>query len=225
MKTTTLIALLAAVSAVSVGAISMNTSPSFALATGTISPEAGTMMGHVEYVLYDADNNVKSYIQSDNMVVNRGDDCVLAYAFNPSNTAGTDNCATNANGFRFIGIGNATATVSATATTLTNTASTFASSGVGGLMSMREDPTIVFGASSDGGTATIATASPFTFVSGVNSTTVLSAGLFDSICTQAAGTCTAAYPANMFSVQSVSVIVTGGDSLDVTWTITVGNSS
>ena len=225
MKTTTLIAVLAAVSAVSVGAISMNTSPSFALATGAISPEAGTMMGHVEYVLYDADNNVKSYVQSDNMVVNRGDDCVLAYVFNPSDSAGTDNCATNSNGFRFIGVGNATATVSATATTLTDTTQTFASTTNDGLMAMREDPTIVFDASSNGGTATIATASPFTFVSGVNNTTVLSAGLFDSICTQAAGTCTAAYPANMFSVQSINVPVLGGDSLSVTWTITVGNAS
>jgi len=90
---------------------------------------------------------------------------------------------------------------------------------------MREDPTIVFVASSNGGTAEIATPSPFKFVAGVNNTTVLSAGLFDSICTQAAGTCTAVYPPNMFSVQTISVPVSGGDSLSVTWTITVGNSS
>lgn len=124
-----------------------------------------------------------------------------------------------------INIDFATPTIAGTATTLTNTAATFADTTNDGLMAMREDPTIIFGASTNGGTATIATASPFTFVSGVNNTTVLSAGLFDSICTQAAGTCTAAYPANMFSVQSISVTATGGDSLDVTWTITVGNAS
>ena len=224
MKTTYVVALIAVISAVSISAISLNgfTIP---LATASVSPESGTMMGHVEYILRDADGNIRSYIQSDNMVVNKGDDCVLAYVFNPSNTAGTDNCDTNANGFRFIGIGNATATVTATATTLTNTAQTFADTTNDGLMAMREDPTIVFVASSNGGTAEIATPSPFKFVAGVNNTTVLSAGLFDSICTQASGTCTAAYPANMFSVQTLNVGVSGGDSLSVTWTITVGNAS
>lgn len=220
-----MIALIAAISAVSIGTISMNGFSATPLVAASVSPESGTMMGHVEYILRDSDNNIKSYIQSDNMVVNRGDDCVMAYAFNPSNTAGTDNCATNANGFRFIGIGNATATVAATATTLTNTASTFADSSNDGLMAMREDPTLVFTNSADGGTVQIATATPFTFVAGTNATTVLSAGLFDSICTQASGTCTAAYPANMFSVQAISVAVSGGDSLAVTWTITVGNTS
>jgi len=227
MKTTSMIALIAVISAVSIGAISMNGFSAIPLVAASVSPESNTMMGHVEYILRDSDNNIKSYIQSDNMVVNRGDDCVMAYTFNPSNTAGTDNCASNANGFRFIGIGNATATIAGTATTLTNTVSTFASSGVGGLMATKEDPTVDFTNSADGGTVKIATetGSPFVFTAGTNNTTVLSAGLFDSLCTQAAGTCTAAYPANMFSVQTISVAVAGGDSLSVTWTITVGNGS
>jgi len=225
MKTTSMIALIAVISAVSIGAISMNGFSAIPLVAASVSPESNTMMGHVEYILRDSDNNIKSYIQSDNMVVNRGDDCVMAYTFNPSNTAGIDNCTSNANGFRFIGIGNASATIAGTATTLTNTASTFASSGVGGLMATKEDATVVFVASTDGGTVQIATETPFVFTTGTNATTVQSAGLFDSLCTQAVGTCTAAYPANMFSVQTISVVVAGGDSLSVTWTITVGNGS
>ena len=224
MKTTSMIALIAVISAVSIGAISMNGFSAIPLVAASVSPESNTMMGHVEYILRDSDNNIKSYIQSDNMVVNRGDDCVMAYTFNPSNTAGTDNCASNANGFRFIGIGNASATIAGTATTLTNIASTFAVN-QGGLMATKEDATVVFVASTDGGTVQIATETPFVFTTGTNATTVQSAGLFDSLCTQAAGTCTAAYPANMFSVQTISVAVAGGDSLSVTWTITVGNSS
>ncbi len=76
MKTTYVIALIAAISAVSIGAISMNefTVP---LAIASASPESGTMMGHVEYILRDADGNIKSYAQADNMVVNRGDGCSI----------------------------------------------------------------------------------------------------------------------------------------------------
>ncbi|MEK6947239.1 MAG: hypothetical protein AABX32_06555 [Nanoarchaeota archaeon] len=227
MKTTSMIALIAVISAASIGVVSMNGFSAIPFATASVSPESGTMMGHVEYVLYDADGNIKTYAQGDNMVVNQGDNCVIGYVFQPGNTFGTDNCVSNANGFRFIGIGNATATVSATATTLTDTATTVANSSTDGLMAMRTDGTIVVTASSNGGTAVITTESPFTFTSGVNATTVLSAGLFDKTCTTVTnGICTAyAADQNMFSVQAINVPVSGGDSLSVTWTITVGNSS
>lgn len=226
MKTTSMIALIAVISAASIGAISMNGFSAIPFATASVSPESGAMMGHVEYILRDADGNIKSYTQADNMVVDKGDDCVIGMVFEPGNTFGTDSCVTNTNGFRFIGIGNATATVAGTATTLTNTSTTAASSGVGGLMAMKTDGTIVVTASTNGGTAVIATETPFVFTAGKNATTVLSAGLFDATCTATAGICTAyASPQNMFAVQAISVVVAGGDTLNVTWTITVGNSS
>ncbi|PIN83239.1 MAG: hypothetical protein COV65_04025, partial [Nitrosopumilales archaeon CG11_big_fil_rev_8_21_14_0_20_33_24] len=106
MKTTSMVALIAVISAASIGAISMNgfTTP---LVAASVSPESGSIMGHVEYILYDADNNIKSYVQGDNMVVDKGDDCVIGYTFQPGNTGGTDFCVSNTNGFRYIGIGNA----------------------------------------------------------------------------------------------------------------------
>jgi hypothetical protein len=224
MKTTSMIALIAVISAASIGVISMNgfTIP---LATASVSPESGTIMGHVEYILYDADGNVKSYTQGDNMVVDKGDDCVIGYTFQPGNSGGSDFCTSNANGFRYIGIGNGSAiTVDNLDTTLTGTATTIA--GASGLMAMRTDSSTVAVQSVDGGTITIATESPFTFTAGVNNTTVRSAGLFDAICPMTAGKCTAyASPQNMFSSQSITVPVSGGDSLSVTWTITVGNTS
>jgi hypothetical protein len=237
MKTTTLIALLAAVSTVSVGAISMNTSPSFALATGAISPEAGTMMGHVEYVVRDSDGNIKNYQQLDNLVVNQGDDCVIAAAFQTTNAGGGDNCTFSADGFRFIGIGNGTIVVDEADTTLLDGgATTVASSGTGGIMAVKADSNTVGTDSSDGGTVVISTstatggAGPFTFGSSpvTNATTVTSAGLFDAQCSGVGGSnsgiCTAnAATMNMFAVQSITVVVTAGDSLDVTWTITVGD--
>ena len=229
MKTTSMIALIAVISAASIGAISINGFSAIPFATASVSPENGVMMGHVEYILRDADGNIKSYSQADNLVVNKGDDCVLAYTFNPSNTAGSDNCTQNANGFRFIGIGNVTAATPADGdTTLTDTTQTFASFGVGGLMAMKTDSTVVFTPSSGGGTAKIETETPFTFTTGRNATTIVSAGLFDSTCTTsggAIGACTGAYPTSMFSLQTISVVVAGGDSLNVAWTITVGQVS
>ena len=228
MKTTSMIALIAVISAASIGVISMNGFSAIPFVAASVSPENGAMMGHVEYVLRDADGNIKSYTQADNMVVNKGDDCVLVKVFNPDGSSSGSTCTKTTAGFRFIGIGNATATVADTATTLTNTAATFADTTNDGLMAMKTDSTVVFTASSGGGTAVIATETPFTFTAGRNTTTVLSAGLFDSTCGTtggAIGACNSAYPANMFSVQSISVVVAGGDSLNVTWTITVGQAS
>lgn len=231
MKTTSMMALIAVISAVSIGAVSMNGFSAIPFVAASVSPESGVITGHVEYILRDADGNIKSYLQDDNQVVNRGDDCVMAYTFNPSDTAGTDSCVSNANGFRFIGIGNATTTIANTDTTLTNVATTIAggSPGAEGLMAMRTDNTIVFSASSDGGTVQIATETPFTFGS-VNATTVHTAGLFDVKCNMGSQMCTSyGTNTNMFSVQRLAggtgVTVASGDSLAVTWTITVGNGS
>ena len=231
MKTTSMIALIAVISAVSIGAISMNGFSAIPFATASVNPESGTMMGHVEYILRDSEGNIKSYIQADNIVVNKGDDCIIGYAFQTTNAGGSDNCTTNSNGFRFIGIGNGTFTGNNnTDTTLLNAgATTVASSGVGGIMAVRADSDTVGTASSSGGTVVIATESPFTFTAGQNATTVTAAGLFDATCSAVSsttGACTAnASAMNMFSAQSISVAVSGGDSLSVTWTITVGNAS
>lgn len=231
MKTTSMIALIAVISAASIGAISMNGFSAIPLTTASVSPESGTMMGHVEYILRDADGNIKTYAQGDNMVVNKGDDCVMAYVFGSTNAGGKDVCTSaSADGFRFIGIGNGTITVDAADTTLLDAGvTTVASSGVGGIMAVRADSNNVATTSSNGGTVVIATETPFTFTAGRNATTVTAAGLFDATCSgisSTTGACTAnASPMNMFSAQSISVAVAGGDSLSVTWTITVGSAA
>ncbi len=227
MKTTSMIALIAVISAVSIGIISMNGFSAIPLVTASVSPESGTIMGHVEYILRDADGNIKTYAQGDNMVVNKGDDCVIGYAFQTSAAGGSDNCTTNSNGFRFIGIGNATLTVDAADTTLKDGGSTSIANTTGGLMAVKSDSDTVGTASSDGGTVVIATETPFAFTA-TNATTVTAAGLFDATCPiwSSGGMCSGyASPMNMFSAQTISVAVASGDSLSVTWTITVGNSS
>lgn len=230
MKTIPMIALIAVISAVSIGTISLNgfTIP---LVTASVSPESGTTMGHVEYILRDADGNIKSYAQTDNMVVDKGDDCVIGYAFQSTAAGGSDTCTTAGRpGFQFIGIGNATYTVDNLDTTLVNTGNaTVADGSHVGLMAVRFDNNTVATASVDGGTVVIATETPFTFDAN-NATTVRSAGLFDGTCNGVAGSalgyCTTNTGVmNMFSAQSITVAVSSGDSLSVTWTITVGNTS
>jgi len=227
MKTTSMIALIAAISVVSIGAISMNSFSAIPLIAASVSPESGTIMGHVEYILRDEDGNIKSYIQGDNTVVNKGDDCVISYVFQKAITS--DNCAITADGFRHIGISNATTwLIDNTDTTLADGGSTAVAQSAGGLMATRVDTDTVGTASAgSGGTVVISTESPFTFTAGTNNTTVTAAGLFDAACiANASGQCTAyASPQNMFSAQTISVPVSGGDSLSVTWTITVGSSS
>lgn len=226
-----MIALIAVISTVSIGAISMNGFSTIPLATASVSPESGLFMGHVEYILRDADGNIKSYVQGDNMVVNKGDDCVIGYAFQTTSASGgSDQCTTSGRpGFQFIGIGNSTYTVAAADTTLVNTGSTqVANSASDGIMAVRFDNNTAATASSDGGTVIIATETAFTFDAN-NATTVRSAGLFDGTCNgvdATGGFCTTNTGVmNMFSAQSLTVAVASGDSLSVTWTITVGNSS
>ena len=231
MKTTMVIAAFAVAAAIAVSAISINTIPSYALATGSISPEAGTVMGHVEYVVRDMNGDIKSYTQLDNMVVNKGDDCVLVTMF--KTTTGSS-CTFSSDGFVFIGIGNGTFTADAADTTLVDNDSTAVATNQGGLMAVKKDSTVTGTASSNGGTVTIATETPFQFVntgSIKNTTSVTAAGLFDATCQTveaSTGRCTAnGATMNMFAGQALSptVAVSDGDSLDVTWTITVGNSS
>jgi len=229
MKTTSMIALIAVISTISIGIISMNGFSAIPLVTASVNPESGMFMGHVEYILRDSDNNIKSYIQSDNMVVDKGDDCVVAYTFQKGETA--DQCTPQTNGFRYIGIGNGTITVDNNDTTLVDGGGTGVGTAGAGLLATRFDSNTDQATSSENqAIVVIQTESPFTFTAGVNNTTILNAGLFDAPCTaNAQGQCTAlASPMNMFSAQVLpnsGVAVAGGDSLSVTWTITVGNGS
>jgi hypothetical protein len=231
MKTTSMIALIAVISAVSIGTISMNGFSAIPLVTASVSPESGTIMGHVEYILRDADGNIKSYIQGDNQVVDKGDDCIIGYAFQSTAAGGSDTCTTaGRSGFQFIGIGNATHSVAHGDLTLVDAnALTVADTTNDGLMAVRFDNNTVATASNDGGSVVIDTPTSFTFDAN-NATTVRTAGLFDGTCNGIAGStlgyCTTNTGVmNMFSSQAITVAVASGDSLSVTWTITVGNNS
>ena len=239
MKTTSMIALIAVISAASIGAISINGFSAIPFATASVSPESGVMMGHVESIVRDVNGNIKSYSQGDNIVTNIGDDCTISPIFSTAAAGGVDNgCTLSAGGFRFIGIGNATtfAPGNGDTTLVTGGATTVATRGAagtnGGIMAVRADSdTVATASTGTGGNVVINHPTAFTFNSS-NATTVTLAGLFDATCSGVAvnGACTAnASTMHMFSAQQLNgasgIIVAAGDSLAVTWTITVGNSS
>lgn len=245
MKTTTMIAFFAVLAAVTISALSMSSAP-ISLATGSaLSGESGMFMGHVELVVRDSDGNIIQYVQTDNEVTNEGDNCVMEAVFD----VGSPTCTLTAAGFTFIGIGNATiasANINGTITTLSsdgtsvNVALTGGES-TDGIMAIKEDTATTTVASTDGGTAEINTTVAFTFSDGgtvnsqiTNTTDVTSVGLFDANCntfvasggaTDSAACATFDGTQNLFSVQTISVTVGDGDSLSVTWTITVGDAN
>lgn len=210
MNRTKTIALFTAVFAVTVGILGMNglSATTFGIipATTSTADEAQDLLGHVTYILRDENGNIKSYLQSDNVVTTRGKDCSTQKLF-ANTTAPTGGCVTasgGSTGFNYIAIGNATtSTVAATDTAL-------AVNG-GGFEIKRNQGTVSFGSNQ----ATI-TSQTFTFsaASETNTGTVSQSGLFDGATSGAANS-------NMFAIQAISIAVGSSDTLQVTWTITL----
>jgi len=203
MKKYTTLALIGAIVAGVAGLISTDAISATSLVTmqgASDFHESGLIIGHVTYEVLGADGHVKQYLQSDNLITNRGTDCAATAIFDSSDPL----CATPGN-FAFIAIGNGTGPAAAT-----NTALSTVSGG-----EITRSTSINAGIVANGGSGTVVTLSnsgtPFTFT-GLRTagTTVTQSGLFN-----------AASVGNMFSIRDVSVPVTNADTLAVTWTITL----
>lgn len=175
------------------------------------------VLGHVIYEVRDANGNLKSYMQTDNIRVNQGLSCAASYLFKNSTSGNTGNCPWIANsgagttGFQYVGLINGTFS---TAATHTRSGLGTASSGVAGVLNTANQggpPTI--------GTVTfpafnqVQIASPaFAFSSDATAgTTVTGSALFNSASSTLA---------NEFAENTMSVAVGNADTLTVTWTIT-----
>src|SRR3989338_6787808 len=79
----------------------------------TSATVSGLITGHVITTHSDAAGNILSYRQSDNLIVNQGENCVSKLLFaNSTAGVGTTVCTgDNRDGFRYISIGNGTAAV------------------------------------------------------------------------------------------------------------------
>jgi len=207
MKKYTTLALIGAIVAGVVGLISTDAISATSLVSmqgASDFHESGLIIGHVTYEVLGADGHVKQYLQSDNLITNRGTDCAATAIFDSSDPV----CATPGN-FAFIAIGNATsATAQAGDLALDTSVTPF-----GGEMAR----SALIGATitTNTGAGTIVTLSnsgtPFSFT-GLNTagTTVTQSGLFN-----------ATSGGSMFSIRDVSVPVANADTLAVTWTITL----
>jgi len=219
------IALFAGVFAVTMGALSI-TGFSGISATSLMTEaipqtyERTGMIGHVTYTLFDANGNIKSYIQGDNVVTDPGKDCTALLLFDNATDPGK--CAEIGNHSAGAPDGAETELDRDSGTGVGACATSGASNG-GEMARLPGTVTFTASASQPAGTITeIVTTQPFTFDVN-NATTVDQAGLFDEDEETKDGNrqCTALGTSNLFSVQDITVLTTTGDSLSVKWTITI----
>ena len=213
MKKYLTVALLGIVISAAVGMIGLSgiSAVPMLVTPNVTTADKAAIFGHVTYITKDSNGNIVSYLQTDNMVVNKGKNCATTLLFQSNSTANgctpvetltTGNSATN--GFTYVAIGNGTGSVAAGSTQLPNGGTNYKNATGQGSVAITQ---------ASGGSATAVIQKTFTFTAG-NKTTITSSGLFD----KASGA-----TMNMFSGQdSLATSVNSGDSLTVKWTITVG---
>ncbi|NIP61747.1 MAG: hypothetical protein GWN01_13715 [Nitrosopumilaceae archaeon] len=234
MENKSTLVLIAVMAAGILGTYGVITTSATSLMTAETQGTWTPMIGHVELTLKDAAGNIKSYHQFDNQVVTRGDDCASVLIF--GSTTGTETCDSSAV-FQYIGIGNDTTAIDDTRTDIGSAAT----STTDGLMAVLQDTTPNTD-TGPGAQTTITNDRSFSFQSGAgapvtnatdseNTVTVQQVALFDDDCTHTAqvainqGICDGTAAADdLFAAQDVTISVSSGDTLDVTWTVTVGSS-
>jgi hypothetical protein len=79
--------------AMALGAVTVSgfSQPLFVASTDTKAVSHMTMLGHVTLTATDQDGKITSYIQTDNIIVNRGENCIAESLFNVT-TTGTFAC-------------------------------------------------------------------------------------------------------------------------------------
>jgi len=196
------------------------------IASSTIVDNQFGMLGHITLTQTDADGNMKSYIQTDNVIVNIGENCVAETLFNVTTIDGThacDNAATavyntgngiSTTGFSFVAVGNSSALATPpvaveTDTTLINENST------GTTMDRKTgSPAVTTESTTIGSSAVVTLSAVFTSVGGISD--VDESGIFDEATFGAGG--------NMLARQTFTNIqLSAGDQLTVEWEITIGS--
>ena len=173
------------------------------------------MLGHVAYIHKDASGNVIGYQQTDNIIVNQGEDCVLAKMFAAS-TTGVGNCepSDTTGVYTIIGIGNGTGSGFDPTADNADTGLGQEMNAAGLTRTGAEDVTLT---ASSGDTEARAVISEEFTNSSPNSQEISESGLFNTTSTTTDG---------MFAKQifSNNVTLANGESLTVEWTINVGGT-
>ena len=213
---TTFIALVAAL-AVTSGGLGLSLTGVFEQNDITVSSNTanGLMMGHLTIEAHDESGELIAYRQSDNEVVDDGEQCILRLLFQDNGAAGQglgtglNSCAGQLNGaWDTIAIGTGTTTAADSQVLLVNETST--SNGL-----QRADATTKTWTNGTGATTTkIVMSKTFTNES-PRAHTIAESGLFNSTVGDANG---------MLARQTFTgVALSNGDSITITWTFTVGN--
>jgi len=224
MNRTKSIALFAGIFAIAMttyGLSGVSASPMF---TASIpqSQEGVSMLGHVEYTVFDADQAIKSYLQTDNLVVGDGTDCAGELIFG---TTDSSTCLVGST-FQFIAVGNETQGVAIGDTDLEGGGGVACGLGNDGEQARK---LVVPEQTDETGSGTEVTldvkTDTFKFVA-ANATKITQSGIFnnDSAKSTVTGMCTTIGTGEMFAIQDLSgsgVTVSAGDSLAVKWTITI----
>jgi hypothetical protein len=178
--------------------------------SATYAPATGMLMGHAIIEAHDSEGNLIAYRETDNEVVDTGEQCVLKMLFGGGGpgAAGTTVCTgTNSLPWTVIAIGDDDTAAADTQYALLNETSS-----VSGLT--RGVATTQTWQNGTGATATQITLSK-TFTNGGSSHTITESGLFNS---------TTVSGSTMLARQKFSgVTLANGDSITVTWTFSVGN--
>lgn len=179
----------------------------------TSTTATGLITGHVTTTLTDSDGNIKAYRQSDNLIVNNGENCVSKMLFGGSGGSSTGSSVCTGQiteGFRYIAIGNSSTAVTSADTGLGNE---LTASGLGAKFS-----TITWTNSTGSGTGTTAQAvMSASFTNSGATQSITESGLFNG---------TSANTNGMFARQTFSSIsMNNGDSLTVQWTINIGGTA
>ena len=239
MNRTRTIALFAGIFAIAMttyGLSGVSASPMIMASMIPQTQEVG-ILGHVEFTVFDSNDNIVSYSQSDNIVVNHGKDCAGRLLFG----AGTENSSkcdsgSAGNSFTFIAIGNGTQGEDVGDAFLFGDRCATAGSAAanGGELARKEVvPITLVTASGGSGTQIELDVGTDTFKfelnNATNTNTITQSGLFNGDNGKVAGTGECASYDNtaweMFSVRDLSspngIQVNSGDSLAVKWTITL----
>ena len=213
---TTFIALVAAL-AVTSGGLGLSLTGVFEQNDITVSSNTanGLMMGHLTIEAHDESGELIAYRQSDNEVVDDGEQCILRLLFQDNGAAGqglgtgTSSCAGQLNGaWDTIAIGTGSTGAADSQVLLVNETST--SHGL-----LRGDATTKTWTNGTADTTTKIVLSK-TFTNGsTNSATIAESGLFNSTTNDANGM--------LARQQFTGVALSNGDSITITWTFTVGN--
>ena len=210
MKPVTTYALFGAIIAITVGVLGVShiSATTFGLAgdVPTTNQDGMKITGHITLVATDPNGNIKAYRQTDNIVVNRGADCVTRLLFGGAAGTGrglgtgTGSCVGGLNApWTIIGIGTGTTTEAATDVGLQTELTSGGLQRAGGAVSYVNATT---------GTSQATITNQF---SSTTTAAVTESGLFNSTTVSGSG---------MFAHKVFSAInLVSGDKLTVTWTV------